>query len=158
MHEAERGSDARGSLRILNSWKEISAFLDRGVRTLQRWERDHRMPVHRIGDGPRSPVFAIPSELQAWILEITRRQVGPRLDKRELSGLMPDGTALQRSEAANSRSHELARRLIQLTAEHQKRAQELQSGLTKLTSQLSHLTKKSKRKQLSPPEKRRNNS
>ena len=56
--------------RILNSWKEISVLLDRGVRTLQRWEREYQTPVYRICIGTRSAVFAIPSELYAWILEM----------------------------------------------------------------------------------------
>src|SRR5215475_630309 len=54
----------------LNSWKEISAYLDRGVRTIQRWEREMALPVHRIGRGPKSPVHAFPGELQAWMLRM----------------------------------------------------------------------------------------
>src|SRR5215467_7434723 len=53
----------------LNSWKEISVYLDRGVRTVQRWERELGLPVHRVGNGPRSPVHAFPSELKAWLLQ-----------------------------------------------------------------------------------------
>lgn len=52
---------------LLNSWKEIAAYLDRGVRTVQRWEGEFRLPVHRIGRGKRSPVYAIASELNFWI-------------------------------------------------------------------------------------------
>jgi len=42
----------------LNSWKEIATYLSRGVRTVQRWERELKLPVHRIGKGKRSPVYA----------------------------------------------------------------------------------------------------
>lgn len=52
---------------LFNSWKEIAAFLDRGVRTVQRWERDHRLPVHRVGNSPRAPVFALQEELLLWL-------------------------------------------------------------------------------------------
>ena len=31
----------------LDSWKEIAAYLDRDVTTVQRWERREGMPVHR---------------------------------------------------------------------------------------------------------------
>ena len=34
---------------LLNSWKEIAAYMGRGVRTLQRWERDLALPVRRLG-------------------------------------------------------------------------------------------------------------
>lgn len=56
----------------LNSWKEISLYLDRGVRTVQRWERELGLPVHRIGRGPRSPVHAFPGELQNWLVRVSR--------------------------------------------------------------------------------------
>jgi hypothetical protein len=52
---------------VLNSWKEISAYLGRGVRTLQRWESQLQLPVHRVGDGERSPVYAFPGELRLWL-------------------------------------------------------------------------------------------
>ena len=31
----------------LDSWKEIAAYLNRGVRTVRRWEREEGLPVHR---------------------------------------------------------------------------------------------------------------
>ena len=32
----------------LDSWKEIAAYLGRGIRTVQRWEREEGLPVHRL--------------------------------------------------------------------------------------------------------------
>jgi hypothetical protein len=51
----------------LQSWKEIAAYVKRGVRTVQRWERDGGLPVRRPRPGDRSPVFAFPEELDAWL-------------------------------------------------------------------------------------------
>lgn len=51
---------------VLNSWKEIASYMARGVRTVQRWERELNLPVHRIGAGKRSPVYAIAAELNFW--------------------------------------------------------------------------------------------
>ena len=51
---------------VLNSWKEIAAYVGRGVRTVQRWERLLALPVHRIGKGKRSPVYAYAKELNFW--------------------------------------------------------------------------------------------
>ena len=48
----------------LDSWKEIAAYLKRGVRTVQRWERTGSLPVHRL-DGQGS-VFAYKGELDVW--------------------------------------------------------------------------------------------
>ncbi|RPJ68877.1 MAG: hypothetical protein EHM24_20240 [Acidobacteria bacterium] len=50
----------------LNGWKEIAAYLDRGVRTVQRWEKTLGLPVRRIGTGRGEVVFALPEELDAW--------------------------------------------------------------------------------------------
>jgi len=52
----------------LQSWKEIAAYLKRGVRTAQRWERNERLPVRRPRPGGRSPVFAFPQEIDEWLL------------------------------------------------------------------------------------------
>ncbi|MGZ4814242.1 MAG: hypothetical protein ACXVZV_02450 [Terriglobales bacterium] len=52
---------------VLNSWKEIASHLGRGVRTVQRWERDLGMPVRRPGAKSRSAVIAIADELDAWL-------------------------------------------------------------------------------------------
>ena len=54
----------------VNGWKAISSELDRSVRTVQRWERELRLPIHRLGNGPRSPVFAFEEELHLWLCEI----------------------------------------------------------------------------------------
>ena len=51
----------------LQGWKNIAFELDRGVRTVQRWERDLGLPVHRIGKTPRRPVFAFAEELYSWL-------------------------------------------------------------------------------------------
>ncbi len=50
----------------LQSWKEIAAYLERDERTAQRWEKQAGLPVRRHHDGPRSTVYAYPSELDKW--------------------------------------------------------------------------------------------
>ena len=50
----------------LDSWKEIAAFLGRGVRTVQRWEREEGLPVHRLAHDKRGSVYAQRDELTAW--------------------------------------------------------------------------------------------
>ncbi|MGE5362374.1 MAG: hypothetical protein ACM3NQ_25440 [Bacteroidales bacterium] len=51
---------------VLNSWKEIAAYLDRDVRTVMRWERTRGLPVHRLPGGPKAGVYALPAELESW--------------------------------------------------------------------------------------------
>jgi len=54
------------SERRLDSWKEIATYLDRDVTTVQRWERQEGMPVHRQLHQKRGSVYALCSELDAW--------------------------------------------------------------------------------------------
>ncbi|HVO12361.1 MAG TPA: tetratricopeptide repeat protein [Vicinamibacteria bacterium] len=50
----------------LDSWKEIAAYLRRGARTVQRWEREEGLPVHRLRHGTLGSVYAFPAELDQW--------------------------------------------------------------------------------------------
>lgn len=50
----------------VNGWKEIAGRLGRGVRTAQRWEKLHGLPVHRIGREGGEIVFAFTAELDHW--------------------------------------------------------------------------------------------
>src|SRR5215213_6170 len=50
----------------LDSWKEIAAYLGRGVRTVQRWEREEALPVHRLAHDKRGSIYARREELAAW--------------------------------------------------------------------------------------------
>lgn len=51
---------------VLDSWKEIAAYLNRDIRTCQRYERECSLPVHRLEDSPRARVFAYKDEIDAW--------------------------------------------------------------------------------------------
>lgn len=50
----------------LDSWKEIAAHLGRDVRTVQRWEKNEGLPVHRHLHDKQGSVYAFPDELDAW--------------------------------------------------------------------------------------------
>ncbi|MFL6301545.1 MAG: tetratricopeptide repeat protein [Terriglobales bacterium] len=50
----------------LDSWKEIAAFMNRDVRTVQRWEKSEGLPVHRHLHEKAGSVYAYRAELQAW--------------------------------------------------------------------------------------------
>src|SRR5574341_2328197 len=50
----------------LDSWKEIAAYLRRGLATVQRWEKQEGLPVHRHLHGKLGSVWARKSEIDAW--------------------------------------------------------------------------------------------
>jgi TolB-like protein len=51
----------------LDSWKDIAAYLGREVRTVQRWESERALPVHRLPGGDKPRVYALKPELDAWL-------------------------------------------------------------------------------------------
>lgn len=67
MRHANSISEGSMSRQILNGWKEISKYIERGVRTAQRWEAFLGMPVHRPALKDRSAVVAFSDELDRWI-------------------------------------------------------------------------------------------
>ena len=65
---------------ILDTWKEISQYLGKEIRTCSRWEKELGLPVHRIDESSsKSKVFAYKSEIDRWLEE---RSLGKRLKKQ----------------------------------------------------------------------------
>lgn len=104
----------------LNSWKEIAAFLNRGVRTVQRWERDLKLPVHRIGQGNRSPVFAFTAEINLWLYTNRTKIEDQPLSQHEFPTPKPALNAAEaKLNAAWLRCRKLTDELRSLTRQHQ---------------------------------------
>lgn len=53
----------------LHGWKEISAYVKRAVRTVQRWEEDFAFRIRRLPGKKRDMVFAFKEEIDAWMRE-----------------------------------------------------------------------------------------
>lgn len=66
------------SAEVLSSWKEIAAYLRRGRRTVQRWERELGLPVRRPRGRERGTVFAWPREIDTWLQENPAPPAGNR--------------------------------------------------------------------------------
>ncbi len=82
---------------ILTSWKEIGQYLGKGVRTVQRWERDAGLPVRRESPA-RQSVLAVPQELDEWARSRTRGPAGPVAEtlRKELTALREETSELSR--------------------------------------------------------------
>src|SRR5579872_2917677 len=103
--------------RILNSWKEIANHLGRGVRTVQRWEAQLGLPVHRPAGKDHSAVLAFSSELDQWL---SRRPLGnssnpetqSSFDSAAAQALVGKAEALlQKCETLLLRNDELCRKI-----------------------------------------------
>ncbi len=104
---------------MLRSWQEIATYVGKGLRTVQRWEREINFPVHRTGNDKRC-VVGFTDEINEWMC---------RSQKAGISGTsapaVHDALAARRTQMAKLREQvERAReqtaimhaRLAELTA------------------------------------------
>ena len=100
--------------RLLNSWKEIAAYLDRGVRTVQRWEATMGLPVHRPKGRLHSSVFALAHEIDRWLLKTP----SARLDGDPLTCAARLRDQFEASRLLRKQARELAAQLRDGVKEH----------------------------------------
>jgi len=63
-------------------WKAIARLLNLSVSTVQLWEREAKLPVHRLKTGRRNLPYVLEGELSAWIKESTVSQAASKVDPR----------------------------------------------------------------------------
>lgn len=78
---------------VLNSWKEIASYMNRGIRTVQRWEAELGLPVRRPRGKSRTSVIAMRTDLDQWLRacpvtgqDIPQLQVNSLPQSNELMG------------------------------------------------------------------------
>src|SRR5215475_7770531 len=88
------GTTAPSNERRLESWGEIASYLRREIRTVQRWERNLGLPIHRLSVGKNASVYAYPSELDRWYKERETRleKEDPEVDQTSSSHGSPSST------------------------------------------------------------------
>jgi hypothetical protein len=103
---------------VLSSWKDIARYLGKGVRTVQRWERQLGLPVRRPnGASQKSAVVLYRGDVDAW--------VATRFSAR----------SMEKSEARTTESSSTARTTLR---EGIRTARELRVANQELTEQISH--------------------
>jgi excisionase family DNA binding protein len=117
---------------VLNSWKEIAAYLGRGVRTVQRWEHDSGLPVHRPKGKDRSAVLALREELDEWLHRTAVRANGNgNGTARVASDIAPVVLELARDLLAHGE------RLANLDQQHRPEARKLVLALGEIVRELT---------------------
>lgn len=81
----------------LESWKEIAVYVDREVRTVQRWGKHENMPIRRHFHRKACTVYAFKSEIDAWLGRRSQNFSEPRALRRHLKQ-SPDGLDLSSQE------------------------------------------------------------
>ncbi len=97
--DATSGGDTQP---VLNGWKEIAAHFRKGVRTVQRWEAEIDMPVHRLAGAKGEVVYAVPSELDEW--RRRHERAGEEIAKLELCATPSSPSATPSSQSATPSS------------------------------------------------------
>jgi hypothetical protein len=132
----------------LNSWKEIAAFLGRGVRTAQRWERELQLPVHRIGKGSRSPVYALITELKFWLATSDAMRTEPA------HGAPPRraaGKPVEDSRRLTSKIHTLVREVAENSLRQRRQAETLEKRILEMRSRMKSGRREQKTHATLPP-------
>jgi predicted DNA-binding transcriptional regulator AlpA len=139
---------------VLNGWKEIANFLGKGLRTVQRYEREEQLPVHRPPG--RQSVMCTKAELVAWIAASPQRESRAQFSPRNVHAPariagMNDGIMkmVQLCESIVALRQSLLESLIQY---------QTVEGLTALATRVStpsHMLNSARRSQPFPPDFRR---
>ena len=132
---------------ILNSWKEIANYLGRGVRTVQRWERDLGLPVHRPKGKDRSAVVAFPEELNTWLQQTPVRSAtlfaDPQPARPKATAAVPTrhpNLVIEDVRLTSARAQKLIESLVQTAGRHQALAASLCETLNKITRRTARST------------------
>ena len=116
----------------LNSWKEIASHLERGVRTVQRWESELGLPVRRTGRGKRGAVYTLVSELDLWRVT-SGAVVGKELDPGSERAA---GSAVEESRRLMSSVQSMVQSVSMTTVRQRQQAQALQKRLDEMRRRL----------------------
>lgn len=125
----------------LNSWKEIAQYLDRGVRTVQRWEHELNLPIRRIGNSKRSPVYVVVSELKFWVATVgvlPTNSNSPAKARREKlhDETHPHLANLAESRRLMSTMHQLAQELATSSVRQQRQAELLAKRINEMRARM----------------------
>jgi len=81
-------------LQILSGWKQIASYLGKGVRTIQRYEREQHLPIHRPAGKRSASVIFVKAELDRWIkggpVQIAERAMPACTNQQHWSGVHAD--------------------------------------------------------------------
>ena len=101
----------------LDSWKEIASYFRRDIRTVQLWEKNEGLPIHRHFHKQMGSVFAFRSELERWKSQASQKQGSRSTDNsaRETENHITIAVRPPASTIAGARKQQLSEFLIAKT-------------------------------------------
>jgi hypothetical protein len=95
---------------VLTSWKEIAQYLGKGVRTVQRWERELGLPVRRPKPKQKHIVLAFRGELDEWLRHAAKQALNVGTHSAEFQRMkLLMATLVERMEKLQRNTDELAK-------------------------------------------------
>jgi hypothetical protein len=122
---------------FLSGWKEIATYLGKGVRTVQRYERQLGLPVRRPAGKPWGSVVATRAELDGWV------GASPIRDTFRLSNNDSERKYVALSKDIRRGLEQMAllrSQMMELRADVRKSIQTLTSSLSELQGELDSNT------------------
>jgi hypothetical protein len=139
--------------KVLSSWKEIAAYLSKGVRTVQRWEEQFGLPVSRPTKAQKGFVLASTDKLDRWLAmkwtqqSIEKASPSPA-DSGDANGLAASIRSYRRTRQENRElMYDLARAMEGLRGE----SEELAHALSRSAETKNRATDKRKPSGVSSP-------
>jgi len=136
------GTSISPNRRVLHSWKEISSYTGRGVRTIQRYEVQFGFPVHRPAASPRSAVLAFTDEIDQWLAgspkridQLANEPTGPQIDQT-----LRMHSLFLKAKVSTERAQAICQNLSATKALLDRLSDSLQRGLTRRTGLNAKLT------------------
>jgi hypothetical protein len=102
---------------VFTSWKEIAAYMGKGTRTVQRWERDYGLPVLRPNGKTSGIVSASRAELDNWWAShwSHKKKENGDLSLAPHGNIVPAWESIVASRELRRANRELVLRLIEST-------------------------------------------
>jgi len=117
------------TISVLNSWKEIASYLGRGVRTVQRYEDELRLPVLRVPGKSHGSVLAYKADLDSWLHNTSVRSSDP-------SRKVCNAPIISELHKSMSEHVNLRRESHSLRAAHNRSVLQLRTSLDRIMEQL----------------------
>lgn len=111
------------------------------MRTVQRWEHELHLPVHRIGTGKRSPVYASVAELNFWLStsEVARKEYQGHALAEKPGPTLVSGDGRRPIENARrllSTVRDLAKRIAEASVRQRRQAEDLQERILRMRARI----------------------